>query len=107
MMNKYEKKILELAPEQATIHELLRRPKRSALFHFFDLLFDNIFWVADGFKTRGTYFLVTNNEQATLFHISPELDVTSEDITATIQTAAHKKSFIHQEHQYKIYRKIK
>lgn len=95
-MNKYEKKILELAPEQATIHELLRRPKRSALFHFFDLLFDNIFWVADGFKTRGTYFLVTNNEQATFFHISPELDVTSEDITATIQAAAHKKSFIHQ-----------
>lgn len=95
-MNKYEKKILELAPEQATIHELLRRPKRSALFHFFDLLFANIFWVADGFKTRGTYFLVTNNEQAALFHISPELDVTSEDITATIQATAHKKSFIHQ-----------
>lgn len=95
------------APEHATVQELLQRPVRSKLFHLFDILFDNILITADSLKSKGVYYLVITEDKAELVHISPELIVSSKDITNVIQYSANKRSFVYDDHKYIIYRKIK
>ena len=42
-MNKYDAKILEIASEDGTIHELIRRPIKSPLVHFIDIMLNSTF----------------------------------------------------------------
>lgn len=83
-MKKYEKKILELAPESGTIYELLRRPVRSKLVHFIDMMFDSLLLVADGLKSNGAYYLLMNEAKADLVHITPDLDVSKANVSTAV-----------------------
>lgn len=106
-MNKYEKKIYEIAPNDVTIHELFRRPVRSPLFKFIDMMFDNIFMIKDSFPTNGAYFLLMDQNKAELVNITKDLTVSKIDVTDAVGKAAGNKSFEYDGHIYKIYRKLR
>jgi len=106
-MNKYDKKIVEVAPDGETIHELIRRPVRSPLFHFIDILLDSVLWSADGFTSKGAYYLVLDKTKAELIHIERNLDVSHKDVTSVVQVSANKNSFKFEGYKYKLIRKIR
>lgn len=54
-MNKYDEKLLQLILEGGTIHELLRSPVRSPLFHFVSILLDSIPRTMDGLSSKGAH----------------------------------------------------
>lgn len=108
-MNKYDKELLELAPKDGTIYELLRRPVRSSFFHFVSILFDNIPWIIDGLSSKGAYYLHINegNEKAVLIHIDRNINSSQEDVTTAVGKSANKKSFVFENNRYKLHRKVR
>lgn len=105
-MNKYDKKILEVAPNDVIIHELICRPVRSSLFQAIDLLLDNLFFISDGLKAKGTYYLLSDDKKVTLAHIERDLQVNYKDVTTAIQQTQNRRTFIFEDHRYKTIRKI-
>lgn len=106
-MNKYDKKILKIAPDNCTIHELIRRPVRSPFFHYMNIILDNIPWMGDGFTSKGAYYLVINETKGDLAHIERNLDVSHKDVTNAVQISADKRAFEFEGNRYKLHRKIK
>lgn len=105
-MNKYDEKILSITQKGVIIHELLRRPVQNFFTQIIDMLFNNILFTVDGLQTKGAYYLVTDQEKATLIHIDRELEVHEQDITEVIQQAAYQRSFIFDGHRYRPLRQI-
>lgn len=108
-MNKYDRRLFEVATEVGVVHELLRRPIRSRLFKLVDLMFDNIGWTFDGLSSKGAYYLVITPDRmvAMVYHIDRNLEVTTWDVTSVVQAMAGKKSFEFEGYRYKLYRRIK
>lgn len=106
-MNKYDKKILEIAQEGGTIHELIRRPVRSPLIQFIDMMLNNTLWTVDGLREKGAFYLLLDETKADLVHIERNFNVSHQDVTSVIQSSAHKSSFKFEGSKYKLYRKIK
>lgn len=106
-MNKFDNKILEIAPKEGTIHDLLRRKVRSGLFQFVDMMYNNIFLTIDHLESTGAYYLIVEKNKATLVHIDKDLQVSRKDITNIIQTSGNKNSFEYEGYKYKLYRKVR
>lgn len=108
-MNKYDEKLIGLVPKGGTIHELLRSPVRSPLFHFVSILLDSIPRTMDGLSSKGAYYLYINNEEdkAVLIHVDSNLNASQENVTRDVKKSANKKSFVFEGNRYKLYRKIR
>lgn len=108
-MNKYDEKLLELVPEGGTIHDLLRSPVRSRLFHFVSILLDNIPRTMDGLSVKGAYYLHINDEadKASLIHIDNNLNASRDNVTKNVEKSASKNSFVFEGNKYKLYRKVR
>ena len=91
-MNKYDKKVLEIAPEASSIQELSRRPIRSRFAHFVDMLLDSPLIVLDSFQ-KGAYYLLVDKTNAELVHIDRDLTVSQKDVTNVISSMGNKRSF--------------
>jgi len=108
-MNKYDKKVLRVAPKSAKIYELLQKKDRGAKGQIIELLFDSILSVGEALKqieTRGAYYLVMNDHKAELVRIHKDLAVSNQDITSLVQISSGKKQFVLDGYKYKLYRKV-
>jgi hypothetical protein len=106
-MNKYDAKILEIASEDVTIYELMRRTIKSPLVHFIDIMLNSTLMAADAINSKGTYYLLLDETKADIVHIERNLDVSHKDVTHAIQVSLNKKSFEWEGQRYKLYRKIR
>jgi|SRR5690606_26393599 len=106
-MNKYDKKILEIAPNNGSIHELIRRPIRSGFLRFVDMMFDNVLVAADGLSSTGAYYLLVGDTSAELVHIEKDLQVSQQNVTQVVQQSVKKRSFEFDGNKYKVHRKIR
>lgn len=106
-MNKYDTKVLEVAPKNGTIQELIRRKVRGPFFTFIDMMIGNLFFAADGLSSKGAYYLLVSETKAELIHIEPSLETSQQDVTNVIQHSAHQRSFKFEGYKYKIARKIR
>lgn len=106
-MNKYDQKVLELSDSQSSIYELLQKKIRSPLFHFINLVMEQIPTVADDLIHRGAHYLIVNGRERELIHISPDLDIVTETIPLTGAAALEGNSFDFDGFRYKLFRRLK
>lgn len=108
-MNKYDKKVLEVAPIGAVIYELLQKEDRGSNGKIIDFLLEGILSFGSAVKqleTRETYYLIMNENEADLVPIQMDLTISNQDISSAVQIASGKKYFLHDGYKYNLYRKI-
>ncbi|MGN7300162.1 hypothetical protein [Ferdinandcohnia sp. SAFN-114] len=108
-MNKYDEKVLKVAPKGAVIFELLQKEVRSTKGNIVDFLLDGILSFGSAVKqleTRETYYLIMNENEAKLITMQKDLTISNKNITSAVQIASEKKHFLLDGYKYKLYRKI-
>lgn len=106
-MNKYDAKIIETTPADATIYELMQHTIRGPFSTFIDIMFNNLLFIADRVKTDGAYYLVLHNAMAELICVKHDLSISHHDVTKVVQSTSNRKSFELDGKRYKMYRKVK
>lgn len=110
-MNKYEKKVLEVASKDALIYELTKEKLKGKIGNIFDFITFGLVSFGDGVKQlgsiQGAYYLLIEGKQADLVHIHHNLDVEYDNVTHQVQGASNRRTFDVDGYRYKLYRKIR
>lgn len=109
-MKKYDIKIIEYAPKDATIYELLRKEVRSTGNKIIDFITEGIFQfgtAVDQLKEGEAYYLIMNEQKAELALINREMEVSYEDVTNSVHSSSGKKHFQYNGHKYTLFRKVR
>lgn len=108
-MNKYDEKVLQVAPKNAVVYELLRKKTRGSKGEIINFLLEGLLSFGDAVKqldTREAFYLVMNENNAELVTLQNDLTSANLDVTSSVQISSGKKHFLFDGYKYKLYRKI-
>ncbi len=107
-MNKYDKKLAEIAPKHATIYELTREDVETTSEGIADMFLGGLFRIGKLLRKPqfvGAFYLIINDKESDLVHIQRDLIVKKYDVTNTIQAASSRKQFTYDGYRYTLFQK--
>jgi hypothetical protein len=109
-MNKYDQRVIEYAPKESNIYELIPKKKQGTGIKVVDILLDNVLSLGPAvsqLEARESFYLVMNEKKAELVTITKNLTLSHQDITNSVNLASGKKHFDFDGYRYKLYRNVK
>ncbi|WP_449537679.1 hypothetical protein [Ferdinandcohnia sp. Marseille-Q9671] len=108
-MNKYDEKVIQYAPQDTVIYELIRKKKHDTGGQIVNFLLEGILSAGTAVKqlqTGGAYYLLMNDKKAELVTVQRNLDLSQQDVSRFVGRSSGKKHFHYEGYTYKLFRKV-